>query len=81
MAIESVATEAIKPIDYKEGYLKLSSEIGGLCLDLLKIKAIALMVSESNDFNKAEFPEEIYGGVLAIFEIASRAHDQAGTAG
>lgn len=81
MATESLATAALKPIDYREGYFKLSSEISGLCLDLLKIKAIALMVSECHDFNKAGFPEDIVGGVLAILDIASRAHDQAGTAG
>lgn len=80
MALKSVATTVSEAIDYRDLYGKLSATVSDLSLDLLKIKAIAQLVVEDSDFNRAEFPEEICGGVLAILDIASRGYDKAGAA-
>lgn len=77
MAIESVATQTPASRD-QDPTIRAEAlyHLGlGASSELWQIAAIAQMLNDHEDVQKADFPDEVAGGIAAILNLASRGRD------
>lgn len=76
MATESVPRSALvtgRKVSRKLRAEQVSRAANTAYLDLFQVRSIAQMLNDHHEVGKADFPDDVSGGILAILSIATGA--------